>query len=77
MELTKEDLRIIRRVYDLTMTDIANILGVSQTYIFRIENNYDALSDNMKSKLIEAFKLDEYKLAEIRHVNKQYRYKEV
>ncbi|MBU5265727.1 helix-turn-helix domain-containing protein [Virgibacillus proomii] len=67
-------LYVIRKVYRLTMAEMAKILEVSPTYINAIEKEREPLTDNIRLKLIKQFKLNPARLAEINAIHDRYTY---
>jgi len=65
MRIDNERFRKIRKVYQLTTTELAEILGYSQTYVSAIDRGIEPVSDNVKDRLIQALNLNPIKLREI------------
>lgn len=65
MRIDNERFHKIRKVYQLTTTEMAQLLEYSQTYISAIDRGVEPVSENVKSRLIEKLKLDPIKIREI------------
>lgn len=57
--------RVIRKVHRLTTRDMAKLLSISQTYVNRIEGNYEPVTENVERKLIDKFNLTNDRIKEI------------
>lgn len=57
--------KVIRKQHHLTMHDMAKVLSISQTYVARIEGDYEPVTDNVQKKLVEKFGLTNDKMREI------------
>lgn len=68
MRIDNDTFRIIRRVHQLTMLELAELLGYSQAYISRIEHGHEPVSQNVIDRLKIALSLDAEKLQEIKNV---------
>lgn len=63
---------IIRKVHMLSMTQMAETLGISIGYVNNIEKGREPLTDNVRRKLIGALKITPEKLAEIKTIYQSY-----
>ena len=65
MRIDNELFYKIRKVHRLTTTELAELLGYSQTYISAIERGVEPVTDNVQERLKTVLKLDTLKLREI------------
>jgi len=65
MRINNEQFHKIRKVYQLTTTELAELLGYSQTYISSIDRGNETVSDNVINRLREKLGIDELKMREI------------
>lgn len=65
MRIDNETFYKIRRVYQLTTTELAELLGYSQTYISSIDRGVEPVTDNVQERLKEKLDLNTLKLREI------------
>jgi DNA-binding XRE family transcriptional regulator len=70
--VTKEDIKKIRRLYGLSQYDMAKLLKISQPAVFQIEKGYINISEMTEQKLIKQFNLNQDKLALIRGIYAQF-----
>jgi transcriptional regulator with XRE-family HTH domain len=71
--LTADNLETIRKFYRLHQSDIASLLGVTQSYIAHIENGYRPLTPNMRSRLAFNLDLTPEKLTSILQADAEYK----
>ena len=65
MQIDNERFHMIRKVYQLTTTQLAELLGYSQTYISAIDRGVEPVSENVQKKLKTALAIDSIKMREI------------
>jgi len=65
MQISNEQFRKIRKVYQLTTTELAEVLGYSQTYISAMERGAEVVSDNVRRRMEHKLGLNPIKLREI------------
>lgn len=65
MRIDNDTFYKIRKVHQLTTTELAELLGYSQTYISSIERGVEPVTDNVVNRLKIALDLDALKLREI------------
>lgn len=65
MQIDNERFHKIRKVYQLTTTELAELLGYSQTYISAIDRGVEPVSDNVQEKLKAVLEIDSIKMREI------------
>lgn len=70
--IDSETLYIIRKVHMLSMTRMAETLGVSTGYVNNIEKKREPLTDNVRRVLIGTLELTPEKLEEIKKVYQTY-----
>ena len=75
MRINNEQFHKIRKVYQLTTTELAELLGYSQTYISSIDRGNEMVSDNVINRLREKLSIDELKLREIELVYEKFNIK--
>lgn len=75
MRISNEQFYKIRKVYQLTTTELANILDYSQSYISDIDRGVEPVTDNVVRRLREKLELDEIKLREIELIYEKYKIK--
>ena len=63
--LNENNLRMIRTFYGLNQRELAEKVGVSQSYITHVEIGSRNISDNLRSSIIEALGLTEQKVEQI------------
>ncbi len=66
--LTGHDILIILKLYDLTQHEIGVMAGVSQSTVFKIENNYVDLNPEVAKKITDRMGITTERLAFIRGV---------
>lgn len=67
-EITKDTVRKVRKVYRLTLEDMAAIIGISTSYVWRIEHGERPLTANITAKFREEFELTTEKLARLTEI---------
>lgn len=65
MRINADEARLIRKVYRLTLEDMAALCEVSISLIHKIENGQRNLSDRVQQRLVNEFELTPVKLARI------------
>lgn len=75
MRITNKQFHKIRKVYQLTTTELANILGYSQSYISDIDRGVEPVTDNVVRRLRDKLGLDEIKLREIELIFERFKIK--
>lgn len=65
MKIDNERFHKIRKVYQLTTTELAELLGYSQTYISAIDRGVEPVSYNVQEKLKAVLAIDSIKMREI------------
>ena len=75
MRINNEQFHKIRKVHQLTTTELAELLGYSQTYISSIDRGVEPVTDNVVRRLREKLELDETKLREIELIYEKYKIK--
>ncbi|MFF8783315.1 helix-turn-helix domain-containing protein [Streptomyces sp. NPDC015140] len=65
MRINANEARLIRKVYRLTLEDMAALCDVSTSLIHKIENGQRNLSDRVQQRLVNEFELTPDKLARI------------
>ena len=65
MNIDNERFHMIRKVYQLTTTELAKLLGYSQTYISAIDRGVEPVSENVQKKLTTVLEIDAIKMREI------------
>lgn len=73
MKLTAEDMRKIRRVYKLTLRDMAALCDCSLSMVSMIERGERVLSDGIAMKLVDEFDLTAEKVERIVDIYETYR----
>jgi len=73
MRIDNERFHKIRKVYDLTTTELAGLLGYSQTYISAIDRGVEPVTDNVRDRLVKTLKLDSIKMREIELTYEKFR----
>ena len=66
--ITKEDVLKIRRLYGLSQYDMAHMLEISQSAVFKIEKGYMDMSEKIAGRLVERFNLTPDRIALIRGI---------
>ena len=66
--ITGQDVYKIRRLYDLTQHEMGRIAGVSQSAVFKIENNYMSLKDQTAKRITDRLGITPERLAFIRGI---------
>lgn len=65
MRITADEARLIRKVYRLTLEDMAALCDVSISLISKVEKGHRKLSDRLQQRLVNEFELTPDKLARI------------
>lgn len=68
MKITREQLRVIRKVYRLTLAEMAALLDVSDSLLCRIERGDRVLTDGLARRVVDEFELTPEKLVRIYEV---------
>lgn len=63
---------VIRKVHRLSMSEYGKLLGISQTYVARIESDHEPVTENVRYKLVNRFNLDNEKVREIMKTYEKY-----
>ena len=66
MQLTSEDIHVIRKAHDKSLRQFGRVIGVSKSHLCRIEKEQQRVSDRINQKICEHFQIDELKLAKIK-----------
>lgn len=61
-DIIKNNIKLFRKKRGLTQTELANILGISQVHLGRLENNSRSLDLELIGKLSEALDVKPYEL---------------
>lgn len=72
MRIDNELFYKIRKVHRLTTTELAELLGYSQTYISAIDRGVEPVTDNVDNRLKIALDLDTLKLREIESIYEKF-----
>lgn len=75
MRINNEQFHKIRKVHQLTTTELAELLGYSQTYISSIDRGVEPVTDNVINRLRKKLDIDELKLREIEFVYEKFNVK--
>lgn len=62
----------IRKVHRLTTTELAELLGYSQTYISAIDRGVEPVTDNVNKRIKDVLDLDTLKLREIESIYEKF-----
>jgi len=65
MNISATELKKIRKVYRLTLEQMAELLGISAGHLSHVENGHYRLTEKVKARLIERFQLTPDKLERI------------
>ena len=68
MNISATELKKIRKVYRLTLEQMAELLGISAGHLSHVENGHYRLTEKVKARLIDQFQLTPDKLARINAV---------
>lgn len=68
MRIDSQVLFEFRKVYRLTLTEMASLLGISESYLCRIEKQERRVTDRIRKSLIEEFELTPDKLERVTRV---------
>ena len=71
MQLTHTEVKIIRNLKGLTREQFANLLGVSEHYIYLMESGKKPLTTELEAKVIEKIIKEEATLIAIKFLRKQ------
>lgn len=69
MKLTKDDIRTIRYINNLSKRDLAKQTGLSLTYVSMLENGERPITDNVQNKILNHFKLTADDMQRMRTLN--------
>lgn len=72
MRIDNKQFYKIRKVHQLSMIELADLLGYSQSYISSIESGKEPVTENVKDRLEIALDLDTLKLREIESIYEKF-----
>lgn len=72
MVITTEDFIKIRKIHGLNQNEMGRIIGVQQSAVAKIENNYYDISKEVQERLIKHFDITPGKLSLIRGIYSEF-----
>lgn len=72
MRITADELKMIRKTYNMTQSELAAHIGVTDAYISMVESGKAPMTDALTTKITVMFALTPMKLAEIKSVHERY-----
>jgi len=71
MRLTPQTLRTIRKVYGCTQQRIADLIGVDESYINKIERGHKPLTDDLERRIRRALGVTDDHIAQVMELCKR------